>query len=528
MVKTHQQLIAASVEQVRSAALEPIATGFAQPAEPVVVGDSIEWGSGPDLVDTVSRRARFVPADGGTNIEMSAEFEVRIPYFSWLLRPLIGSGVKTSLEHMAAVIEARAMNAQEPRARRPLWAPPSAMTRDQTAAIAAICAVLAITTYGGSLFAQAINYVGNAFDASDASLGVVSAITRVGTLAAIVGSVAADRRGRRQILIISTAGVSVVSIFSALSPSLAVFGFLQILSRGFVNLAAVVALIAVVEESPERSRAYTLAVSSVLGAIGYALGVILLPIADLGEEAWRVLFALAAVGLLLLPGLRRAVRETPRFVDLGDRILKSKATEVVDRLYGGRFAAVAATGFLMNFMAAPFSQFMNRFLQEERDFSAFDIFVLRAVTQGVPAVIAVWIGGRLAESHGRKPVATAGILATAAFTVVFFMSGGPILWLALLVSTFAGGLSGPALATFNTELFPTERRGTAGAGVLGMAVAGSAAGLMVAGFLSEPLGSIGASVALTAVGPLLVAVFLVRRLPEAMGLDLDRISPPEV
>lgn len=513
---------------VKAAALEPIETGFADPVGAATDGDSIEWDSMPDLVEDVRRTATLSKQGDATRVVLSAEFTVRIPYFSWLLRPAIRSAIGKSLDHMIDVVEARSKGAEPPKPRRPVWAPPARMGRDQASAIAAICAVLAITTYGGSLFAQAIDYVGKSFDASNASLGVVSAISRIGTLAAIIGSVAADTRGRRRILLFSTAGISIVAVLSGLAPNLLIFAILQTLSRGLVNLAAVVALITLVEEASEEARAYTLAVSSVLGTIGYAIGVILLPIADIAEDAWRALFLLSAVGLLLIPGLARSVRESPRYVRLGERVLESKATEVVDRLYGGRFLVVALTGFLMNFMAAPFSQFMNRFLQEERGFSGFDVFALRAVTQGLPAVLAVWIGGRLAESHGRKPVAIWGTLGLALFTALFFVTGGPILAVALLISTFAGGVSGPSFASFNTELFPTERRGTAGAGLLGLAVAGSASGLLVAGYLSEPLGSIGGAVAVTCIGPVLVALFLIRRLPEARGIELDRISPPRV
>jgi putative MFS transporter len=529
MLLTLERLIPASPDDVREAAArEPIETGFADPINPVLVDDGIEWSSVPDLIEGVKTTARFSPEGEATRVQLSAEFAVRVPYFSWLLRHVIRSAVRKSLAHMGDVLESRVTGGEPPSPRRPVWAPPTRFDSRQTAAIAAICTVLAITTYGGSLFAQAIDYVGRSFEASDASLGVVSALTRVGTLAAVIGSVAADRRGRRKILLFSTAGLSIVSVLSGLAPNLTIFAILQTISRGFVNLAAVVALISLVEEAPEKARAYTLAVSSVLGAIGYAIGVSLLPLADVAEESWRGLFLLSIVGLLLLPGLSRAVRESPRYLDLGDRVLKSRATEVVDKFYGGRFLVVALTGFLMNFFAAPFSQFLNRFLQEERDYSGFDVFLLRAVTQGIPAVVSVWLGGRLAESQGRKPVATWSTLATSLFTALFFLTSGPLLWFALLVATFAGGLAGPSFATFNTELFPTERRGTAGAGLLGVAVAGSASGLLVAGYLSEPLHSIGLSVALTGIGPIVVALFLIRRLPEARGVDLDRISPPEV
>ncbi len=103
-----------------------------------------------------------------------------------------------------------------------------------------------------------------------------------------------------------------------------------------------------------------------------------------------------------------------------------------------------------------------------------------------------------------------------------------MLWAMLLVSTAAGALAGPALAAFNTEMFPTEVRGTAGAALLLCGVTGSVVGLVVAGALSDPLGGIGPAVAVTAMAPLVAAVLLLPRLPEARGRKLDEVSPPEV
>jgi MFS family permease len=111
---------------------------------------------------------------------------------------------------------------------------------------------------------------------------------------------------------------------------------------------------------------------------------------------------------------------------------------------------------------------------------------------------------------------------------LFFLTGGSLLWLMLLITTVAGAVAGPSLAAFNTELFPTEVRGRAGGILLIIAVLGSALGLLLGGYLAEPLGGIGKAVALTAVGPLVAALLLIRLLPEARGRALDEISPPEV
>ena len=330
-------------------------------------------------------------------------------------------------------------------------------------------------------------------------------------------------------ILAATALGATASLISAVAPSFWAFGAMQVLVRGAVNLTGVVCFIAATEEAPEGARAWTLAMTGLAGTAGFVAGAILLPVTDLAPWAWRVLFGLGGVGLLLLPGIARRLPESHRYSALAARTSqRGRLREVVDPLYGGRFVVLALAGFLLNMFFAPSSQFTNRYLANERGFSAAGITLLRAMTQIGPALVAVYVGGRIAESKGRRPAAIGGVIAMAATTAVFFTMGGPILWFMLLASTAAAAFAGPSLAAFNTELFPTEVRGTAGAALLGCGVAGSVVGLVVAGSLSEPLGGIGPAVALTAIAPVIAAVALFPRLPEARGRELDEISPPEV
>lgn len=521
--------IHADPQAVIEAATEPIVTRFADPVEPALERNNrVVWSSIPDFVENVKRSAEVV-VNGETKLILEASIEINEPFFGWLTAPMIRGRIRKDLEYMATLIEARATGQPPPRSpRRPVWAPPERLNSSQSRVIMAVCAVLAITTYCGSLLTQTVHFVAETFGASDARLSTLLAITRVGTLIGIAGSSLADRRGRRSVLLFSLVGICITSFLSAFAPNLVVLGALQVLSRGFVNLAAVVGFIVITEESSEGSRAYMIGVGSILAATGFAVGTMLLLFAQVSDQAWRALYLIGGVGLVALPAISRRLTETTRFASMGERVLRASSKEVVDKTYGGRFAIVAATNFLMALLAAPSSQLMNRYLPEERGYSPGDILALRAFTQGLPALFAVFVGGRMAESRGRKPIAGPATIVMAITTAAFYLLGGPAMWLTLLVSSVSGAFAGPAIAAFNTELFPTEVRGRAGAALLGVAVMGSATGLLIAGWLAEPLGGIGASVALTAIGPLIVGLFLVRRLPEARGKQLDEVSPPEV
>jgi MFS family permease len=135
------------------------------------------------------------------------------------------------------------------------------------------------------------------------------------------------------------------------------------------------------------------------------------------------------------------------------------------------------------------------------------------------------VGGHLADARGRRPVAAIALAIATATQMTFFLTGGPTLWLMAATSIFMAGASGIALATLDAELFSTEVRSTSNALLLVIGVIGSVAGLLIAGGLSDQLGGIGRSTAVTGVGALVVALLVVPLLPEPASRSLDEISP---
>lgn len=500
-------------------------------AEPEDDG-SYRWVDASGLItdDELDVEANVVAENGRAALVLSTRYEGRVPYFWWVFDGLLRRSIRERLVHGAASIEAEARGGRRPKPpSRAWWAPPAAMSEQQVTTVATLSFTLALVSYGSSLLTQTVDYVANTFDATNAQLGVVTALTRVGTLVVIVGGALADRFGRRRLLLWSLGLVSVATVMSAAAPTLASFTVFQIVVRGAANLAFTVGFIAAVEEAPEPARAYTLAVVGIASGLGFVAGAILLPTADITPSIWRLHYLIGGLGLAFLPSISRRLTETHRYQELVARqARRGRLSEVVDRTYGGRFVLVASLGFLLNVFFAPSSQFTNRYLGDERGFSGLGILIVRAVTQAVPSFIAYYAGGRLAESSGRRRIAMWGLLVTAITSAMFFSMGGPMLWVTLLIATASGALAGPSLSAFNTELFPTEVRGTAGAGLTLAAVIGSAVGLLAVGYLADPVGSIGRATAITCFAPLIVAIWFVPRLPEARGKLLDEVSPPEV
>jgi hypothetical protein len=58
-------------------------------------------------------------------------------------------------------------------------------------------------------------------------------------------------------------------------------------------------------------------------------------------------------------------------------------------------------------------------------------------------------------------------------------------------------------------------------------VAGSAAGLLAAGVLTDALGNLGRALAVLAIGPAILAVLVLTRYPETARLELEDLNPED-
>lgn len=438
--------------------------------------------------------------------------------------------LRRRINHELDSVEAQLEGRTPPkRIRHPIWAAPVPLTSAQASMVATVGIILALTGYAGSLLTTMIDPVAESFNASSSTLGWVTGASRLGALIALVGSGLSDRLGRRRVMLATMGLAGISALASAAAPNLTLFAIAQVLARSGTNLAGVVCFVAATEEAPEGARAWTLSVTGILGSFGFVLGSALLPLTDLSTGIWRVLFGVGAVNLVMIRPISKTITETRRFSRLASATKSSargRFREVIDPVYGGRFAVLALAGFLVNAFFAPASQFTNRYLATQRGYSGAGVTILRATVQAFPALVAVWIGGRLSESWGRRPVAVIGLLGTAATTAWFFLAAGSVLGPALLLSTMTLAAAGPALAAFNTELFPTEVRGTAGGALLISTVAGAVVGLVFVGQMAESI-PLGTAVALTAI-PGVAAAILMLRLPETAGLELDEVSPTEL
>jgi MFS family permease len=483
--------------------------------------------------------ARLDP-DGKAEVLQSVTLRVGLPGFSWLFA--------LPLRHHTARIASPS--------RVPWWAPPARLSRRAATVLATLCLLTIVVGYLTDLLADTMTYAAGAFHVGQSGQGISLGVVEAGALGALVLLHLADRRGRRPVLVATLVGSSVASAAGAIAPSLTVLTAFQLVAASLVGAGLVVIGVMAAEEMPPGSRAWALGVIGMCFGLGSGLTLAALPLADLGRNEWRWLFAISLLGVPAVVRWARTLPESRRWSDpslaldttpsvpaptkpevalASEPRLAHRAPKVAppgrwrDRLTPAlrrRLVILGAAGLLLAVFAAPASQFQNEFLHAERHLSATRISLLEQLS-GTIGGLGTLIGGRLADTWGRRPVAAGGIALGVGVTILHYTSSGYGLWAwNTLGSVISYGI-GPALGVYGAELFPTSLRARAGGVLTALASAGGIIGLVAAGALASAFGTIAAALALLAAAPLAVVILIVVAYPETAGATLEELNPAE-
>ena len=115
--------------------------------------------------------------------------------------------------------------------------------------------------------------------------------------------------------------------------------------------------VAVAEEMPRNSRAYAVSVMAMASGLGAGIAVMALPLADVGDWGWRLVYLVTLIWLIVAVDISRRLPETVRY---------ERPHAVNPPLDRRRFAALATVAACLNFFVAPASFFQNRYLREVR------------------------------------------------------------------------------------------------------------------------------------------------------------------
>jgi len=382
--------------------------------------------------------------------------------------------------------------------------------------------VQVVDGYLGTVISQTVTFAADEFGRGDTAQGVTLAVVRLGVLVSLGVVMLADRQGRRKLLLNAASAAIICTALGSIAPNLWFLGGSQLFARGLTTGLGILIGVYAAEELPKGSRAYGLSLLALAAALGAGVAVWILPVADLHEGGWRLLYL---VPILSLPGLvfvGRRLPETRRYA--AKQLAKRESNDSSIDL--SKLALLAMVAFLFLIFAAPASQFQNDFLKDHRGFTASGISLYTVLTT-TPAGIGIFFAGRLADTRGRRSVGSLGLLCGTIFIVLSYHTAGIVMWSTHLVGVVSGSLS-VALGVYGPELFSTQHRAKANGLIVTLGVAGSAIGLIMVGFLADHFGSYGNAFSIAAVGPLLAAALVMWKFPETAKTELEDLNPGDV
>jgi len=440
---------------------------------------------------------------GRHRVTERTEFSLAVPLWGPVVRPLM----------------ARALADTNRRPRNRWWWPAEVVGRRTSELIGALCVISVMAGYLGVVIGQTITFAAADFGRTDAAQANTLAATRVGVLVSVVLIHRADRIGRRPLILWFTTGAILFTVAGAAAPNLAVLGATQTIGRGLTTGLITLIMLAATEEAPAGSRALAISLATVAAALGAGMVLWVLPVAGVAEGGWRVVYLVPLVFLPLLWWVARHLPETRRF----DAAAEVGAPASVD---WWRFALIGGTAFLSAIYLSPASQLRNEFLRDDRGFSAAGISLFQLLVS-TPAGVSILIAGRAADKIGRRRVGAVGVAAGAALSAVSYQVGGVAMWLTASAGVILAGAAFPATRGYSTELFPTRARARVGGLLDAVTVAGSAVGLVVAGYLAQRWGDLGDAITVLAVFPVLVAAAILLLFPETAAVELEAFNPDD-
>jgi MFS family permease len=432
----------------------------------------------------------------------------------------------------------RAAEAERDPAYRPRWfrltpflRSPPALTRRQWNVLGLVSLVGLFENYDLFLFALNLAHIQRELGIPEGQLGLLGGLVRAGALGALAVTLAADRLGRRRLLLFTVLAYTLLTGMTALSPNVAWFVVCQTLARVFAAAEGLIAVVVIAEEFDPAHRGWGIGALGAITACGAGLAALLFGFVDVLPGGWRTLYAVGLAPLLVLAWWRRAMPETERFLALErERGTALRATPALGpfaallKTYPGRILALAGAVFLVGLAVAPASFFAPKYLQDVQGWSPGAIAAL-VFGGGAFGIIGNPLAGRLSDRFGRRPVTIVFALIAGLGLFGFYLSGGLLLAPLWVLMIFGGMGAEVTLAAYGAELFPTSQRSTASGARAFATTLGLVVGLAAVSLLFPLLGSNWTAILyLGSLAPL-AALVVFFGFPETSGRVLEEIAP---
>lgn len=369
------------------------------------------------------------------------------------------------------------------------------------------------------------------------AVGIALGSTLMGwAVGGTIGSIMADRIGRKKMLMISIGGYCALTALTAFSPSWNALIALRFLTGMFLGSEWSTGTALVAETWPDRARAKALGIMQ----SGYGFGFILAAGLWLwiqphwGPDAWRLMFLIGVLPAFVLIYIRRDVPESKLWLDTvhhaksGDARSSERGLGLAmlfgDREATGRaLASLVIAGVTVSVfygISALIGPFIGG-IASRQGLSASSWASISALVYNVGAIVGYISAGFIADRIGRKPYML--LMFVGAICAGFIQTRMPDTLLWSLCSVFILGVF--TLGVFSwmpiylPELFRTRIRSTASGIVFNVARLVSFPMPIITAFLFSTLGGYHLTVMSMAL-LYLVAIIALWFLPETRGKPL--------
>ncbi len=394
--------------------------------------------------------------------------------------------------------------------------PPVPLERREIALLALFAVVAFTQGWSGTVITHALPFVREDFGLSDRQVFDLLSIVRAVSLSALAFSWWGDHRGRRIPLLTAFAVLPLFNLLTVFVPSATWFAASQAGARiGNIALGSL-AIVVVAEEINPLARGYGLAIAALFASMGTGFGLLLRSIGETGQGAWRILFALSTIPLVVLPLLARRLAESRAYRRPARR---PPLREALRGGLGRYFWPMAGVSAALSGFVSPAANLALVRMENELGWTAASASLLLALTSAPGVTIGLLAGGRMADLIGRKPTEVVAIGIGVVGGVGFYFAEQPVVMGLAIFAAMVGSFAfSPAFGSHRAELFPTRVRATAGAWLSNAAILGGLGGYVAGRWVVDAWG-IPSTVAMLG-GILLASSLLLVLVPETRGRDL--------
>jgi MFS family permease len=324
----------------------------------------------------------------------------------------------------------------------------------------------AFDIYEGTIIQLATPLLINEWGVTPATIGYISTLSRwIGLAGTFVFPALADLYGRRPILILTILGYAMLTGLTGFSQGPFQLLIFTSLTRVALSGELPVGFIMVSETAPTKWRATALGVLNGGYPFGYMLcsltALVVVPL-----WGWRAIYFVGILPALVVLWVRFGINESPRFTRVTAAMLREGIKKHLDirapiREYPRDMAIVTFVNFLYIFTWSGWSAWMPHFLAAEKHLGFQTTARYLSIWMFV-AIFAYCLCGWMSDVFGRRVAIPAFVVPSAVLLVVLghLNAASSLFWVGLVTNFLITGSFGVGL-TYQSELFPTQIRGTA-------------------------------------------------------------------